>query len=136
MNKYGMKNRGFSIGCQPMDGLIERQDANGKKGSNGRVFWDILVYDRELTDDEIRHYSLEKIEEPCCRLAERIRDTLYDMASIDDCPTIDEIQDGLKSPTESAYLLESLMDLYTADPNDEETKEIIYDLIQHMEGRD
>ena len=61
MNKYGMKSRGFSIGCQPMDGLIERQDANGLTGNNGRVFWDILVYDRELTDDEIRHYSLEKI---------------------------------------------------------------------------
>lgn len=74
-------------------------------------------------------------EEPYCRLAERIRDTLYDMASIDDCPTIDEVQDGLKSPTESAYLLESLMDLYTADPDDEATKQVIYDLIQHMEGR-
>lgn len=75
------------------------------------------------------------IEEPYFRLAERIRDTLYDMASVDDCPTIGEIQDGLKSPTESAYLLESLMDLYTAD-HDEETKDVIYDLIQHMEGRD
>jgi hypothetical protein len=74
-------------------------------------------------------------EEPYFRLAERIRNTLYDMASIDNCPTIDEIQDGLKSPTESAYLLESLMDLYTADPDDEATKQVIYDLIQHMEGR-
>lgn len=95
--------------------------------------------DGQISDGIFENSATGRIEivkeEPYFRLAERIRDSIYDMASIDDCPTIDEIQDGLKSPTESAYLLESLMDLYTADPDDEETKEVIYDLIQHMEGR-
>lgn len=54
---YGMKSRGYSIGCQPMDGLIRTQpDAN-------RDFHDILVYNRELTDDEVRHYSLTRLYE-------------------------------------------------------------------------
>ena len=54
---YGMKSRGYSIGCQPMDGLIRTQpDAN-------RNFHDILVYNRELTDDEVRHYSLTRLHE-------------------------------------------------------------------------
>lgn len=54
---YGMKSRGYSIGCQPMDGLIRTQpDAN-------RNFYDILVYNRELTDDEVRHYSLTRLYE-------------------------------------------------------------------------
>lgn len=61
MYKYGMKQRGFSIGCQPMQGFIERQDSNGMKGTHGRVYWDILIYDRELTEEEVSHYSLEKI---------------------------------------------------------------------------
>ena len=53
---YGMRLRGFSPGCQPMEGLIERQDDNAGK------YWDILVYDRELTEKEIEDYELERIE--------------------------------------------------------------------------
>ena len=52
---YGMRIRGFSIGCQPMDGFIERRD--------DPKYHDILVYDRKLSDDEIRHYSLDFIGE-------------------------------------------------------------------------
>ena len=55
MYKYGMRLRGFSIGCQPMKGLVERQDDTTGK------YWDILVYDRELTDKEIEDYELERI---------------------------------------------------------------------------
>lgn len=55
--KYGMRIRGFSIGCQPMDGFIERQDDPSGK------YHDILVYDRKLTDEETRHYSLDLIGE-------------------------------------------------------------------------
>lgn len=61
MYKYGMIHRGFSIGCQPMQGLIERQDANGIKGSHGREYFDILVYDRKLTDKEVSDYEFELI---------------------------------------------------------------------------
>ena len=55
--KYGMRLRGFSIGCQPMKGLVERQDDPA-----GR-YHDILVYDRELTEKEIRDYELDQIKE-------------------------------------------------------------------------
>ena len=50
--EYGMRLRGFSIGCQPMNGLICRKDSYCKD------YHDIIVYDRKLTDEEIRHYSL------------------------------------------------------------------------------
>lgn len=53
--KYGMKLRGFSIGCQPMEGLQKRED-----DTTGR-YYDILVYERELTEKEIAQYELEKI---------------------------------------------------------------------------
>ena len=49
---YGMRLRGFSPGCQPMKGLIERKDAK-------REYYDILVYDRELSDKELRDYELD-----------------------------------------------------------------------------
>lgn len=54
--KYGMRLRGFSMGCQPMRGLIERQD-----DSTGR-YWDILVYDRQLTPEEVRSYELDELK--------------------------------------------------------------------------
>lgn len=53
--KYGMRSRGFSIGCQPMEGLLRREDDLSGK------FYDIIVYDRELTEEEVRHYQLTKI---------------------------------------------------------------------------
>lgn len=55
--KYGMRLRGFSIGCQPMRGLIRREDDN-----TGR-YHDILVYDRRLSADEIDSYELSAITE-------------------------------------------------------------------------
>lgn len=52
---YGMRLRGFSPGCQPKDGLVERQDdVTGK-------YHDILVYDRELTEDELKNFELDFI---------------------------------------------------------------------------
>ena len=53
--KYGMRLRGFSLGCQPMRGLIRREDDN-----TGR-YRDILVYDRRLSADEIDSYELSAI---------------------------------------------------------------------------
>lgn len=50
--KYGMRLRGFSIGCQPMNGFYERAD-----DPTGR-YYDILVYDRMLTGDEVADYEL------------------------------------------------------------------------------
>lgn len=56
MYKYGMKMRGFSIGCQPMRGLKDWQDTEGR-------YYSVLWYDRELTEQEVKDYELEKIEE-------------------------------------------------------------------------
>ena len=56
MYVYGMRLRGFSIGCQPMDGLIERRD-----DPTGR-YHDLLVYDRPLTPKELEDYELDEIE--------------------------------------------------------------------------
>ncbi len=51
--KYGMRLRGFSIGCQPKQGFLERgEDDTGK-------YYDVLVYDRLLSDDELRQYELD-----------------------------------------------------------------------------
>lgn len=50
---YGMRLRGFSPGCQPMEGLVGRiDDVSGK-------YHDILIYDRKLTDKEVRDYELD-----------------------------------------------------------------------------
>ncbi len=57
MYKYGMRLRGFSIGCQPMNGFYERQD-----DPDGR-YHDILIYERKLTDAELRDYELDYIGE-------------------------------------------------------------------------
>ena len=51
---YGMRLRGFSPGCQPMNGLVDREDG-------GKKYWDILVYKRLLTDYEKKQYSLDYI---------------------------------------------------------------------------
>jgi hypothetical protein len=55
--KYGMRLRGFSLGCQPKDGFIGRED-----DPSGR-YYDILVYERPLTMEEIMDYELDYLEE-------------------------------------------------------------------------
>lgn len=55
MFKYGMRLRGFSLGCQPICGFVERLDDETGK------YWDILVYNRQLTEQEILDYDLEAI---------------------------------------------------------------------------
>lgn len=53
--RYGMRLRGFSIGCQPKDGFLDRED-----DETGR-YYDILLYDRQLTDKELQDYELDFI---------------------------------------------------------------------------
>lgn len=55
MYRYGMKYRGFSPACQPMDGLVERIDSD--------EYYDELIYNRRLTDAELAQYELVFIEE-------------------------------------------------------------------------
>lgn len=56
MYSYGMRLRGFSIGCQPMEGFAERKDDTTGK------YYDILVYSRRLTADELESYELDELE--------------------------------------------------------------------------
>ena len=53
---YGMKLRGFSIGCQPNKGFIKRINSTDSK------YYDLIEYDRKLTDEEVKRYSLNLIE--------------------------------------------------------------------------
>ena len=57
--KYGMRLRGFSIGCQPLNGFIERNDDTTGK------YYDILTYDRPLTAAELKAFELDFIQEAC-----------------------------------------------------------------------
>ena len=57
MYKYGMKLRPAGIGCQP-SGFIDIEDVN--KEETG--YWSIVEYNRELTKDELNHYSMVLIE--------------------------------------------------------------------------
>lgn len=57
MHKYGMRLRGFSIGCQPTKGFVERLDDESGK------YYDILVYDRKLANEELIEYELDEIKE-------------------------------------------------------------------------
>ena len=54
--KYGMRIRGFSIGSQPEDGLMYRQDDKSGK------YHDIIVYNRALSEQETKNYSLDFLE--------------------------------------------------------------------------
>ena len=49
---YGMRLRGFSIGCQPMNGFIERRDSHAEN------FYDVIVYSRLLTEQDLKDYDL------------------------------------------------------------------------------
>lgn len=57
MYMYGMRLRGFSLGCQPKNGFYERRDDPSGK------YWDILVYTRMLSKEETSNYDLDYIGE-------------------------------------------------------------------------
>ena len=52
---YGMRLRGFSPWCQPMDGLVRREDDPTGK------YYDILIYNRRLSTKEKENYELDEI---------------------------------------------------------------------------
>ena len=49
---YGMKMRGFSIGCQPKEGFLECVN------DVSDTFYDILIYSRKLSKKEETKYEL------------------------------------------------------------------------------
>lgn len=53
MYKYGMRLRGFSPMCQPMQGLVAvHEDVTGR-------YYDILIYERRLSEKELQDYELD-----------------------------------------------------------------------------
>ena len=57
MFMYGMRLRPFSIGCQPMYGLIRvEEDKTG-------IYHNILVYGMPLSDHEQEEYELDYLGE-------------------------------------------------------------------------
>ena len=52
-----MRLRGFSVGCQPLNGLVEREDDPTGK------YYDVLIYSRQLSNDELTEYELDYIGE-------------------------------------------------------------------------
>lgn len=54
-HKYGMRLRGYSIGCQPMDGLVSVVEDPKHR------YYNILTYDRMLTGQEVTDYELTYI---------------------------------------------------------------------------
>lgn len=61
---YGMRLRGFSIGCQPMEGLIGTVDMGCLK--KDVPYHDVLCYDRRLTQKELDEYELDYMYEVEC----------------------------------------------------------------------
>lgn len=57
MYKYGMRLRGFGPWCQPMEGLVECT------GEQYERYHDVLLYSRKLTEQELREFELDYIEE-------------------------------------------------------------------------
>ena len=57
LRMYGMRLRGFSPGCQPMKGLVRREDDHAGN------YWDILFYNRELSETELKEYELDYLGE-------------------------------------------------------------------------
>lgn len=59
---YGMRLRGCSPGCQPKKGLADVLPGyTVKQGKIYRLYHDVLVYNRELTEQELRDYELDFI---------------------------------------------------------------------------
>ena len=54
---YGMRLRPFGIACQPKEGFVERRD------DSSNLFWDIIVYNRKLTNKEVYDFDLQFIGE-------------------------------------------------------------------------
>ncbi len=52
--RYGMRLRGYSPGCQPKGVVLREDDTSGK-------YYDIIIYDRKLTEKEVTDYELDEL---------------------------------------------------------------------------
>lgn len=57
---YLMKERPPGPGSQPRKGLLWAQGDGMDR--NGRHYWGIAAYERELTEEETEHYAMELMD--------------------------------------------------------------------------
>ena len=77
MNKtynYGMKERGYSLSAQPMKGLIGVKE--------DRHYYNVLTYNRPLTNKEIKDYELEAIEGEDIKMKNDLRRLRHTLARL------------------------------------------------------
>jgi len=60
---YGMRLRGFSIGAQPMKGILYAEDGVDKIEVNGKFYHSVLHYSRKLTQKELDDYELDDLNQ-------------------------------------------------------------------------
>lgn len=55
MYKYGMRLRPVGMGCQPK-GFVKFDESDDR-------YWNVLYYNRELSQDEVNNYELDYLGE-------------------------------------------------------------------------
>ncbi len=68
---YGMRLRPYSIGCQPKEGLVRIDNDPAKK------YWNILGYNRKLTEKEINDYELDYLPKKGWRITYEVVFDIY-----------------------------------------------------------
>lgn len=61
---YGMRLRPYAPACQPTQGFIAKVDGNAvfeHEEFLPRRYHDILIYNRSLSDSEVRDYELDEL---------------------------------------------------------------------------
>lgn len=98
--RYGMRLRGYSPGAQPKGVLRREDDPTG-------VYYDVLVYERPLTHDEITAYELDAIN-PVKDLRSRTKLSQAKFAEEYHIPrrTVENWESGVREPPE--YVLRLL----------------------------
>ena len=59
---YGMRLRPADISCQPTEGYLGRLNAdeiNFLRGDEISRYYDIISYNRKLSEDEVKHFALD-----------------------------------------------------------------------------
>ena len=103
--KYGMRCRPYSIGCQPMEGLKEAtEDETG-------TYYNILVYTRPLTPEEITHYSLTDLQP-----GPDVKSLLETIFLALNKPLLKDLMQYVKDQSENTYTLPGLIKAYAATP--------------------
>lgn len=120
---YGMRLRGFAPGCQPMEGFKDTlRSLVMEEYLEEQNYYDILIYDRQLTDAEIAEYELDYLYS-----FEYAKDEMKGLAH-------DLLNKGFHSwelLTEDAEYIEAnryLSQLYTREIDDAEMERVIAEM--------